>query len=74
MGKLEPKGTAMAKVPVTENVADPQELCDACHATEARHIVHVGEKTLHLCSHHWRKHLVHIIAQGYHHKEVEAKK
>lgn len=71
MGKLAP-GDGPVPVKIGhESIALPQELCDACHATEARHRVHVGDKTIYLCGHHWRKHLVHIITRGYEHKELD---
>lgn len=58
VGRLEPAGTV---------VAEPKEhhLCDGCHATEGKHVVHVNGTDLYLCAHHWRKHLVHIIVNHY---------
>lgn len=68
MGKLEPKGTKVVRR--VKRLAHPQPLCDACHATAAKHVIHIGEFDIHLCAHHWRKHLVHIISEGYEHEAI----
>lgn len=64
LGRLEPS------VPIPVKVIE-NELCDQCHVAEAHHKIHVGELVLYLCNHHWYRHLVHIIARGYEHKEIK---
>jgi hypothetical protein len=66
VGKLEPAGKA-----ITSAAAHAQELCDACHATEAKFRVLISrDNDLFLCGHHFRKHRLSIGMHGYEVREL----
>lgn len=69
VGKLQPKGTALAKIaPVA---VKERELCDACHATDAKYKAsHETHSPLYLCSHHFHKHRIYLLMHHYEVKEL----
>lgn len=70
--KPRPWNTAVAKTASSQRPPTPKrELCDNCHATEAKFFATLKNLRLFLCNHHYNKHKFALTAAGWKCEEVK---